>query len=51
MGNELKGISVRCESEFWAKFKKMAKADGRSAASMMLKIMKEAVARYEQSAN
>jgi predicted DNA-binding protein len=50
MSNKLKGISVRCEPEFWERFKKMAKADGRTAASMMLKVMKEAVARYEQSA-
>jgi hypothetical protein len=43
-------VSAKCDSEVWEKFKKMAAADHRSAASMIEKLICEAVARYEQSA-
>jgi len=51
MSKKTVSASAKCTPEFWARFKKMAEADNRSAASMIFKLMFEAVARYEQSAN
>jgi hypothetical protein len=50
MSELLSSASTKCPPDFLERFKKMAKDDGRSVSSMILKLMKEAVARYEQSA-